>query len=85
MSTHGSAGIVAAAQTAMTNFKPKRAIQARPRSQRHAPPVTSLLPGDVDDLHVGSVLAVTAIRLMGGAIVLDVATEAGAALCLMLC
>lgn len=63
-----------------SNFRPARVGQHKPRSNRHAPPVTTLLPGDVGDLQVGSVLTVVAIRLMGGTVVLDLATEAGATL-----
>lgn len=63
-----------------TNFKPARVWQTKPRSQRHAPPITSLLQGEAADLQVGSTLTVVSIRLVGGAVVVDLTSEDGATL-----
>lgn len=63
-----------------TNFKPTGAWQVKPRAQRNAPPVTSLLRGEASNLQVGSTLTVTAIRLVGGTVVVDLTTEEGGVL-----
>lgn len=68
------------AATTPTNFRPARVWQTKPRSQRRAPAVTSLLQGEASDLQVGSILTVTAIRLAGGTVIADLMTEAGALL-----
>lgn len=60
-----------------SSFRPSGAWQSNPRSTRSAPAVPTLLQGDLNDLSVGQMLTVSAIRLLGGAVVIDLATETG--------